>query len=70
MSSGRGETPFRGVDAPAIPFELDWKEPTCVMVDALGAVPPFTVGNGHLSLLLSNTPVFIEAADHEVGIRS
>jgi len=40
---------------------MDWKKPTCVMVDALGAVPPFTVGNGHLSLLLSNTPVFIEA---------
>ena len=53
---------FSGEDAPGTPFELDWKEPTCVVVGALEAVPPFTVENGRLSLLLSNTPVFIEAA--------
>ena len=52
---------FSDEEARATPFEMPWKEPTCAIVDAPGAVPPFTVGNGHLSLLLSNTPVFIEA---------
>ena len=69
LRSGRGplyviwqrRDAFSGEDAPATRFEMDWKEPACVMVDALGAAPPFTVGNGHLCLLLSNTPIFIEA---------
>jgi hypothetical protein len=43
---------FSGEEARATPFEMDWKEPTWAMVDALGVVPPFTA----ISLCCFRTP--------------
>jgi hypothetical protein len=49
-------------DQPPTPYGLDWPSPGASALDALGAPAPTEVRAGRLQVMLSATPVFVEAA--------
>jgi hypothetical protein len=54
---------FSGEDSPPVPFAWSWTTKKATALDALGQAVPVQIADGQLHLVISLTPIFIEAAD-------
>ncbi|HLJ51425.1 MAG TPA: hypothetical protein VKU01_35710 [Bryobacteraceae bacterium] len=52
---------FSGEDLPPRPFDWDWVAPSATATDAFGAPVPVAVEHGRIRVLLSITPLYVEA---------